>query len=235
MIPKAASNQKIPASYWAATAVDAPPTTPLKGVVRADVCIVGGGFLGLSAALHLAETGCNVVALDASEPGWGASGRNGGQVIPGFKAELSEIARTLGSEIGARLFAWSGDFADFTLKLIRRHGIECQASQPGWIQPAHSNKILDSYRARIDQWRSLGVSVDVVDARAAERLLGTSWYKGAYVDPRGGRLHPLSYARGLAAAAQRVGARIHGETPGTAIGSEREGVVGKSKLGNSSG
>jgi glycine/D-amino acid oxidase-like deaminating enzyme len=185
----------------------------LEGSRQADVCIVGGGFLGLSTALHLAEAACDVVLLEAAEPGWGASGRNGGQIIPGFKAERTEIIRVLGQKRGERLFKWSGQFADFTLQLIQRHNIDCHASQPGWIQPAHSLKSLKAYQSRAEAWQAQGAPVEMVDAREAERLLGTAWYKGAYIDRRGGRLHPLSYSRGLARAAQKVGANIHGETP----------------------
>ena len=205
------SRLALPASYWAATAAPGPPTPRFEGPRRADVCIVGGGFLGLSTALHLAESGCHAVLLEAVEPGWGASGRNGGQIIPGFKAERTELTRALGPERGERLFEWSGGFADFTLQLIKRCEIDCQAGQPGWIQPAHSHKILDSYRLRAKDWQARGAPVEVVDAQAAERLLGTAWYKGAYIDRRGGRLHPLDYSRGLARAAQRAGASIHGD------------------------
>jgi glycine/D-amino acid oxidase-like deaminating enzyme len=202
----------LPDSYWAATAGSAAPTPPLAGDRRADICIVGGGYAGLSAALHLAEAGAAVILLEAAEPGWGASGRNGGQIIPGFKAERRELVRRLGEGPGGRLFDWSGCFVDFTLALIERHGIACQASRPGWIQPAHSAAILRDYERRAAEWQARGVAARILDAAESERLLGTGWYKGAYLDPRGGRLQPLSYARGLARAALKAGAKIHGDT-----------------------
>jgi len=202
----------LPASYWAASAPPGPATPRLEGTRRAEICIVGGGYLGLSAALHLAEAGAETVLLEAAEPGWGASGRNGGQIIAGFKAERTELIRQLGAERGARLFDWSGGFPDFTLALIRRHGIECEASQPGWLQPAHSQGSLRAFEARAEARRVLGAPVAMLDGRETERLLGTGWYKGAYLDRRGGRLHPLRYARGLARAALGAGAAIHGGT-----------------------
>lgn len=205
-------SRALPDSYWAATAEPAQPTPALAGEVRADVCIVGGGYVGLSAALHLAEAGMATVLLEAAEPGWGASGRNGGQIIPGFKAERSELVRRLGEAPGGRLFDWSGSFVDFTLGLIQRHGIECRASRPGWIQPAHSAASLAAYERRAEEWSSRGAAVRILDEPETERLLGTGWYKGAYLDGRGGRLQPLSYARGLARAAQKAGAAIHGDT-----------------------
>jgi len=200
----------MPFSYWAATAPAGPPTPPLEGARSAEVCIVGGGYLGLSTALHLAEAGARVVLLEAAEPGWGASGRNGGQIIAGFKAERSELVAELGEERGGRLFRWSGDFPDFTLALIARHGIDCDASQPGWLQPAHSTASLRAFEARAEARRAQGAPVAMLDARETERLTGTGWYKGAYLDRRGGRLHPLKYARGLARAALGAGAAIHG-------------------------
>jgi glycine/D-amino acid oxidase-like deaminating enzyme len=202
----------LPPSYWAATAPDGPPAPPLEGARPADVCVVGGGYLGLSAALHLAEAGAAVALLEAAEPGWGASGRNGGQIIAGFKAERSELVRELGEARGDRLFRWSGGFPDFTLELIRRHRIECEASQPGWLQPAHSIGSLRAFEARAEARRALGAPVAMLAARETERLTGTGWYKGAYLDRRGGRLHPLRYARGLARAAIGAGAVLHGES-----------------------
>lgn len=203
----------MPASYWAATATAAPETPPLAGEQGADICIIGAGFLGLSAALHMAERGAKIALLDAAEPGWGASGRNGGQIIAGFKAERTELVERLGRERGDALFDWSGGFPDFVLRLIARHGIDCQAGQPGWIQPAHSFGSLSSYQKRTEEWQSRGAPVEILDAKAAAALLGTDWYKGAYLDRRGGRLHPLSYARGLAHAGLRQGAEIFGHTP----------------------
>jgi glycine/D-amino acid oxidase-like deaminating enzyme len=206
-----------PQSYWAATAPAAPDLPSLEGNVQADACVVGGGFLGLSAALHLAEQGANVALLEAAEPGWGASGRNGGQIIAGFKAERSELVQRLGEEGGERLFRWSGGFPDFVMALVKKHGIACEAQQSGWLQPAHSTKILDNYATRTREWQERGVAVALFDRKKATEVLGTGWYKGAYYDPRGGRLQPLSYARGLAIAAAKAGAKLYARSPVTAV------------------
>jgi glycine/D-amino acid oxidase-like deaminating enzyme len=203
----------LPQSYWAATAGPAPETPALEGERTVDVCVVGAGFVGLSASLHLAEAGASVVLLDAAEPGWGASGRNGGQIIPGFKAERSELAERLGEEPAERLFSWSGGFVDFTLALIRKHKIDCGAGQPGWIQPAHSLGARAAFERRVKEWQDRGARVEILDARKTADLLGTDWYCGSVLDHRGGRLHPLSYSRGLARAAQRAGASVHGGSP----------------------
>jgi len=129
--PSGASLVKLPSGLWTATAAPASPRPKLEGEQRADVCVVGGGFTGLSAALHLAESGASVVVLEAGEVGVGASGRNGGQVIPGLKLDPSELEALLGPERGARLAEIVGGAADFVFDLIRRHGIECDARQVG--------------------------------------------------------------------------------------------------------
>ena len=123
----------LPRSLWAATARLAIAAPPLAGPEDADAVVVGGGFTGLSAALHLAERGRHVVLLEAAEPGWGASGRNGGQVIAGLKADPSEIIAEHGAVDGKRLVDLVGDTADFVFELIRRHGIKCDAVRSGWI------------------------------------------------------------------------------------------------------
>src|SRR5512132_4574504 len=102
-----------PASAWTPAAEPLPVTRPLEGDRRADVVIVGAGYTGLSAALHLAERGADVVVLDAAEPGWGGSGRNGGQVIPGLKDDPDELEKTFGADMGRRMWRIAGGAADF--------------------------------------------------------------------------------------------------------------------------
>src|SRR5712692_2855076 len=119
-----------PTSAWTA-AEPSPETRPLEGDRRADVAVVGAGYTGLSAALQLAERGADVVVLDAAEPGWGGSGRNGGQVIPGLKDDPDELEKKFGPETGQRMWRISGGAAYFVFELIARHKISCQAQQAG--------------------------------------------------------------------------------------------------------
>ncbi len=203
----------LPASLWAATAAPAIETTPLEGEVRAQVCVVGGGYTGLSAALHLAEAGAEVVLLEAAEPGWGASGRNGGQVIAGLKWDPDEIEARFGRERGARLVAFAGAAPDLVFALIARHGIDCAAGRNGWIQAVHAAKAMPAMESRAAQWARRGVKVELLDRAGVAALTGAQAYAGGWVDPRGGHLQPLSYARGLARAARGAGARVHGATP----------------------
>ena len=207
----------LPRSLWAATARPPIAAPPLKGEEAADAVVVGGGFTGLSAALHLAERGLKPVLLEAAEPGWGASGRNGGQVIAGLKADPAEIIAEFGPVRGKAIVDLLDGTADFVFDLIARHGIACDATRAGWVQAAHSEGALARVAARVADWQGHGAPVRLADKAELARILGTDDYVGGMIDARGGALNPLGYARGLADAAQRLGARIHGGSPVTAI------------------
>jgi glycine/D-amino acid oxidase-like deaminating enzyme len=197
------------ANLWEETAVAAPQTEPLRGCAEADVLVIGAGYLGLSAALHLAEVGRDVLVLEAETPGYGASGRNGGQIIPGLKHDPDEIEAALGRERGERLWRFAGGTADFVFNLIERLDLKAGARRTAWIQGVHSEKAAKRARARAEQWRGRGADVVYVETAEAQRLIGTRVYVGAFVDRRAGCLQPLSYARELARAAMAAGARIH--------------------------
>jgi glycine/D-amino acid oxidase-like deaminating enzyme len=199
-----------PASVWTVSAELAPETRPLQGDRRADIAVVGAGYTGLSAALHAAERGADVVVLDAAEPGWGASGRNGGQIIPGLKHEPDELEHRYGETIGRRMWQIAGTAADFVFDLIARHKIACHAERCGWIAAAPHAAALASLRSRTEQWQRRGAPVELLDAGRIAELTGTTAYAGGMLDRRAGALQPLAYARGLAQAAQRAGAAIHG-------------------------
>ena len=211
----------LPKSLWASTATPATSYPPLSGDVTVDCVIVGGGFTGLSTALHLAGRGIGTVLLEANEPGWGASGRNGGQVIPGLKLDPSEMRAKYGEERGRRLTKTVGATADLVFELIQRHGIQCDANRAGWIQGAPGPKGLAEVHNRAEEWTAEGGDVDVLDTDEVRARIGGGDYVGAFLDRRGGTLNPLSYARGLARAAAAAGAKIHGDSPALAL--ERAG------------
>lgn len=206
-----------PASAWTASAESLAETRPLAGDRRADVAVVGGGYTGLSAALHLAERGADVVVLDAAEPGWGGSGRNGGQVIPGLKDDPDELERKFGRETGRRMWQISGGAADFVFELIARHKISCHAQQSGWIGAAPHAAAVVTLRARAEQWQRRGAPVEMLDRARMAELTGTTCYAGGLLDRRAGSLQPLAYARGLARAARQAGAAIHGRSAVTGL------------------
>lgn len=199
-------------AIWAATAIPAPPTPPLAGNARTDVAIVGGGYTGLSAALHLAERGTKAVVLEAKEPGWGASGRNFGQVIAGLKLDPDAMDSHFGREIGAVVRNLSGGAPDYLFDIVRRYAIDCDANQSGWIQPAHARIGLAQVESRAAQWSRHGIKVVLLDRARTAELIGTEGYLGAWLDPRGGGVQPLSLARGLARAAIGLGVAVHGDT-----------------------
>jgi glycine/D-amino acid oxidase-like deaminating enzyme len=208
-------------SLWAATAPPAADTPALAAPVRADICVIGGGYCGLSAALHLAEQGADTVVLDAREPGWGASGRNGGQVIPGLKYDPAELKAKFGEEHGRRLVEFAGRTADTVFDLIDRHAMDVPHVRAGWIQGAHTEAGLGEVARRAEQWAAWGASTELLAREAGARKLGTASYLGGWVDRRGGAIQPLAFARGLVRAALAAGARIHGGTSVTRL--ERRG------------
>ncbi|KAF1021146.1 MAG: Gamma-glutamylputrescine oxidoreductase [Paracidovorax wautersii] len=200
-------------SLWAATAVAAPPTEPLAQDTRADVVIVGAGYCGLSAALHLAERGVRVVVLEAQEIGFGGSGRNGGQVIPGLKYDPSELRTMFGPERGQRLIDFASGTADAVFDLIARHGLDVPHVRQGWIQGAHIPSALALAERRVRDWQGQGVAARLLDREQVRHLLGTDNYLGGWEDPRGGGVQPLSYVRELARVAIAAGAAVHTHSP----------------------
>ncbi|MEM8728946.1 MAG: FAD-binding oxidoreductase [Pseudomonadota bacterium] len=208
------ANERAPLakSLWAATANPSPERPRLSGAHEADTVVVGGGFTGLSAALHLAEAGQSVVLLEAETPGWGASGRNGGQVNPGLKPDPEDIEAQFGPDLGARMVARGASGGALVFNLIARHDIACDAANIGWVRSATNAKTLAALENTARQWRARGHDVDDVDAAEMAQLLGVDVYVGGIIDRRGGNLHPLNYALGLADAAERFGARIHGDS-----------------------
>ncbi|HZC97160.1 MAG TPA: FAD-binding oxidoreductase [Bradyrhizobium sp.] len=213
---------KLPPSLYADTAVARVPTPPLDADKNVSVAIIGGGFTGLSTALHLAEQGVDAIVLEAREPGWGASGNNGGQVNPGLKHDPDQIEADFGPELGGRMIAFSYGTTNFTLDLIRRYQIPCEARQNGTLRAAYNAASAAAIENTAKQCIRRGMPVTLLNAEKMREMTGTDRYLCAMLDARGGDLHPLSYARGLARAAIAAGAAVHGETP--ALSLTREGA-----------
>lgn len=195
-------------SYYAATANDATRYPKLQGALKADVCVIGGGFSGISTAITMAERGYSVVLLEANRIGWGASGRNGGQMIYGFSGEAN-LKSQLGAD-GARLIRdlrYRGH--DIIESRVRAHAISCDLKH-GWMEVAarekHMTGLRDHYEEMVadghgDHW-------ELVEPQALPSILGTKAYHGAMIDRRSGHLHPLNLAKGEAAAATKLGVKI---------------------------
>jgi glycine/D-amino acid oxidase-like deaminating enzyme len=212
----------LPPSLYADTAVAPTPTPPLDADKSVLVAIIGGGFTGLSTALHLAEQGVQATVLEAQEPGWGASGNNGGQVNPGLKHDPDQIEADFGPELGHRMIGFSYGTTNFTLDLIRRYQIPCEARQNGTLRAAYNAASAAVIEATAKQCIRRGMPVTLLNAAKMREMTGTDRYLCAMLDSRGGDLHPLSYARGLARAAIAAGAAVHGETP--ALSLRRDGA-----------
>jgi glycine/D-amino acid oxidase-like deaminating enzyme len=211
----------LPPSPYAETAV-APVATPaLDRDRRVSVAIVGGGFTGLSTALHLAERGVDTVVLEAQEPGWGASGNNGGQINPGLKLDPDQIEADFGPELGRRMIAFCYGTTNFTLDLIRRYQIPCEARQNGTLRAAYNKASATGIRQTAEQCIRRGMPVKVLGREEVREMTGANRYVCAMLDARGGDLHPLSYVRGLARAALSAGAAVHGETVALSLSRER--------------
>ncbi|MGH8406622.1 MAG: NAD(P)/FAD-dependent oxidoreductase, partial [Pseudomonas sp.] len=199
-------------SLWAATAPAAPQTPALAESLKVDVAIVGAGYTGLSTALHLAERGVSVCVLEANEPGWGASGRNGGQVNPTLKYDPDQLVQMYGAERAEPLINTVSNSADLVFNLIERHGIDCAPTRKGWMQVSYSEKGVAGLHARAEQWARRGVPVQRLDAGAVSARMGSQAFAGGWLDGRAGAIQPLAYARGLVRAAQAAGVRIHGQS-----------------------
>jgi glycine/D-amino acid oxidase-like deaminating enzyme len=196
-------------SYYAATANDRTRYPRLEGAATADVCVVGGGFSGVATALTLAERGYSVVVLEANVIGWGASGRNGGQVIGGLSGEHT-IKKQLG-EAGARMLRelhYRGN--DIIEERVARYGIDCDLKH-GWLEAAARPRHFAALRQYYDDLVSQGhgAHLELIEPDAFESVLGTRMYHGGLIDRRSGHVHPLNLLTGEARAAASLGVAIH--------------------------
>lgn len=194
---------------WEASAPMPKRTNRLEGNVRSDIAIIGAGFTGLSAALHLAESGARVVVLEAEEMGYGGSGRNVGLVNAGMWVMPSVLINTLGKEYGSRLIEGLGGAPSLVFDLISRHGIACEARRAGTLHCAVGHAGLKEIAERARQWQALGAPVHLLDADQTAGKIGSRAYQGALLDMRAGTIQPLAYARGLGDAAMAAGASVY--------------------------
>jgi glycine/D-amino acid oxidase-like deaminating enzyme len=205
---------------WEKTAPPAPLTEHLSGEKRADVAVVGAGFTGLSAALHLARAGVSVVVLEGAEIGFGGSGRNVGLVNAGLWIMPDEVPAILGRDYGERLLNALSDGPRVVFDLIRNHDIDCEAEQAGTLHCAADRRGLRELEDRARQWQARGAPVRLLGSDETAARVGTSAYMGSLLDERAGTIQPLAYVRGLARAAIQAGAKVFTQSP--VAGAERE-------------
>ncbi|MDV6319576.1 FAD-binding oxidoreductase [Chromohalobacter sp. HP20-39] len=196
--------------YRASIAVELEPTMPLEGETRSDVCVIGGGVTGCSTALHLAERGYSVTLLEAGDIGHGASGRSGGQILPGLGTDITTVQQALGLPRAREVWEMSREAVRLTAELIERHAIPCELA---WgylhaaIKPRHV-KELEAFREQMTRDYDYA-SLEWLEGDALREHVVTDAYPAALYDREGGHLHPLNYTLGLARAAQRAGVRVH--------------------------
>ena len=198
---------------WEASAPPAPDTTSLQSDTTADVVVIGAGFTGLSAALHLVEGGASVVVLEGVEVGFGGSGRNVGLVNAGMWVMPNELPAALGDIHGRRLLETLGDAPRVVFDLVEKHGMECAVERAGTLHCAVGLKGFAEVTERARQWRERGAPVELLDASETARKVGSNAYSGALFDLRAGTIQPLAYVRGLARAAIAARARVFTRSP----------------------
>ncbi|WP_172926674.1 FAD-binding oxidoreductase [Pseudomonas sp. MS19] len=205
-------NQSV-TSLWQQTAVPLAQPPQLRERMKADVTIIGAGITGLRAALELSKRNISVVVLDSHEPGWGASGRTGGQVNPLAHATPDVIIQQLGPVFGPRMLDAYINSASELFNLVKQHDLQCEAVQGGWLRGAHCESATKDLQKMYDGWSKIGLDISFVEGAELRRLSGSDAYKTATLVKSAGSLQPLSYSRELARVAKSQGADIFANSP----------------------
>ena len=200
-------------SYYAASANPAPVRPPLKGDQTVDVCVVGAGYSGLSTALHLAEKGYKVAIIEGAQVGWGASGRNGGQIVNGLNASLQTIKKRYGQDTANFVAGLVQEGGDIIRERVKTYDIKCDLKDGNifvGLTPAHMKEL----EARRALWSSYGINnQDMLDKTQLRDHIGSDLYEGGMIDHTGGHMHPLNLCLGEAAAFEKCGGVIYEQSP----------------------
>ncbi|RKE84642.1 FAD-binding oxidoreductase [Rhizobium sp. AG855] len=208
-------------TLWYATAAPAPKTGQLDGSVRADVCIVGAGYAGLTTALELAKAGVRVLVLEREEAGFGGSGRNAGHCTPTFTHySLPELRRMLGEPWAERLIERQTRANDRVGAMIRDYQIDCEWVQNGYVMGAPHRRAVEAIREKVETYNAVGARTRFVDRDEVAAITGSPRFHGGWLHEEAGHLNPLGYARGLARAVLQEGGAIY--TGSAAISCERD-------------
>jgi gamma-glutamylputrescine oxidase len=195
-------------SWYAATAAEQFPRPSLKGDVATDVCIIGAGFTGISAALELAERGFNVVVLESERVGFGASGRNGGQIVNGYSRDLETIQKRYGPEKAKALGAMSLEGGNIIRDRVAKYAIQCDLRQGGFFAAFTEKQIRGMDEVRKDWVRRGHDGLEMVSKADVGKYVSSDRYAGGMIDRHGGHIHPLNLVIGEARAAESLGTRI---------------------------
>ena len=202
-------------SYYAASANEQPNYSTLASNVEADVCVVGGGFAGLSAAIELADRGYSVVVLEAKHIGWGASGRNGGQIIAGLACEQSVIEKTLGFDAAKKVWSMTLEALNLVRERVKRFNIDCDLSDGflGVSVNPRKGAILRNWFDDMAKRYQYDSDASWIEPQDISQWIASPRYFNGYFDKRSGHLHPLNYCLGLAKGASDLGVRIYQNSP----------------------
>src|SRR5690606_3415685 len=206
-----------PNSYYAASALPTPPRPPLEGDCEVDVCIIGAGYTGLSAGLALAEQGYAVRILEAVQVGFGASGRNGGQIVNSYSRDLDVIERNVGPQQARLIGEMAFEGARIIRERVARYGIACDL-RDGGVFAALNARQMRHLEAQQQLWKRYGYDqVELLDRQQLREKVNSARYVGGAIDHGGGHIHPLNLALGEAAAFESLGGIIHEHSPAVRI------------------
>lgn len=206
---------------WEKLTPERPTAKSLNGQLKVDVCVIGAGITGLSAALHLLEQGKSVCVLEAHETGHGGSGRNVGLVNAGMWIAPDEVESKLGQVTGSKLLAAMGAAPALVFALIDKYAIDCQARREGTLHMAHNTRGVADLQSRCEQWQRRGAPVEILSGAACSEATGTRRIAAALLDRRAGTLNPMAYTSGLARAVTELGGKLFHHSPVTRL--ERQG------------
>ncbi|MFT7338495.1 MAG: gamma-glutamylputrescine oxidase [Marinobacter maritimus] len=211
-----------PNSYYAASANDTRMRPPLQENVKADICVIGAGYTGMSTALHLAENGYKVIVLEGSRIGFGASGRNGGQIVNSYSRDVDFIEKHYGKHAGAEMGEMAFEGGRIIRRFVEQYDIKCDL-KPGGIFAACNKRQLSELEAKKALWESHGhMGMKLLDKEQLKSYVGSDRYVGALLDNTGGHFHPLNLVLGEAAAFESLGGTIYENSPAISV---REGAM----------
>lgn len=206
-----------PGSYYAASRNDRRERAPLRDRAETDIAIVGAGYTGLSAAVHLAEKGHRVAMLEGARVGWGASGRNGGQIVNGLNADLDKIRRWYGKDVADFVGGLLQEGASVIYRLIEQYAIDCDLKRGNLYTAFTDRQMRELAHMQVD-WRRYGMDDhELLDRDGVRAHVGTEAYIGGMFDRSGGHMHPLNLALGEARAVEQLGGTIYEQSPVTGV------------------
>ena len=219
------SHTPYPPSYYAASAVPAPPRPALEGAHETDVCVIGAGYTGMSTALFLLEHGFRVTVLEAAQVGFGASGRNGGQIVNSYSRDLDVVEKQVGPQQAQLLGAMAFEGGQIIRERVQRYGIDCDLKDGG-VFGAVNHKQLAQLEQQKRLWERYGYDqLELLDAGAIRKVVNTELYVGGMLDKGGGHIHPLNLVLGEAAAVESLGGIIHEQSAVVRVQQGEKAVV----------